>query len=80
MVSAGIQPTLLLCDGAEKFSFFIRLLTGLSSSQLNLGSSTSNESCSAFIWSDVFDKFVKWPKEAQKGCSGKYLFYFLGRL
>ena len=21
MVSAGIQPTLLLCDGAEKFSF-----------------------------------------------------------
>ena len=36
MVSAGIQPTLLLCDGAEKFSL------GLSSSQLNLGGSTSN--------------------------------------
>ena len=40
MVSAGIQPTLLLCDGAEQFSFFIKSLTGRSSSQLNLGGST----------------------------------------
>ena len=80
MVLAGIQPTLLLCDGAEKFSFFIKSLVGLSSSQLNLGGSTSNQSCSAFIWSDVFDKFVKWLKEVQKGCSDKYLFYFLGGL
>ena len=42
MVSAGIQPTLLLCDGAEKFSFFIKSLISLSSSHLNLGGSTSN--------------------------------------
>ena len=42
MVSAGIQPTLLLCDGAEKFLFLFKSLTGLSSSQLNLGGSTSN--------------------------------------
>ena len=37
----SIQPTLLPCDGAEKFSFFIKSLIGLSSSQLNLGGSTS---------------------------------------
>ena len=42
MVSADIQPTLLLCDGAEKFSIFMKSLIGLSSSQLNLGGSTSN--------------------------------------
>ena len=42
MVLAGIQPTLLLCDGAENFSFFFKSRTGLSSSQLNLGGSTSN--------------------------------------
>ena len=36
MVSAGIQPTLLLCDGAEKFSIFIKSLIALSSSQLTL--------------------------------------------
>ena len=29
MISAGIQPTLLLCDGAEKFSFLFKSLTGL---------------------------------------------------
>ena len=29
-----------------------------------------------FIWSDVFDKLVKWLKEVQKGCSNKYLFLF----
>ena len=51
-------------------------LTGLSSSQPNLGGSTSDSSYTAFIWSDVFDKLVKWLKEVQKGCSDKYLFLF----
>ena len=54
----------------------IKIFIGLSSSQLNLGGSTSNFSCSAFIWSDVFDKLVKWLEEVQKGCSIKSLFYF----
>ena len=75
MVSAGIQPTLLLCDGAKKFS--ILQVTNRSeqfSAQpwwFNFGFS-----CTAFIWSDVFDKLVKWLKEVQKGCSDKYRFLF----
>ena len=59
----------------KSFRFF-KSLTGLSSSQLNLGGSTSDSSCTAFIWSDVFDKLVKWLKKVQKGCSDKYLFLF----
>ena len=59
----------------KNFRFF-KSLTGLSSSQPNLGGSTSDSSCTAFIWSDVFDKLVKWLKEVQKGCSVKYLFLF----
>ena len=76
MVLAGIQPTYLLCDGAKKCSILIKSLTGLSSSQPNPGGSSSVSSCTAFIWSDVFDKLVKWLEEVQKGCSDKYLFYF----
>ena len=38
MVSAGIQQTLLLCDGAEKFSIFIKSLIGLSLLHLSAGS------------------------------------------
>ena len=59
----------------KNFQLF-KSLTGLSSSQPNLGGSTSDSSCTAFIWSDVFDKLVKWLKEVQKDCSDKYLFLF----
>ena len=60
----------------KHFVIFIKSLTGLSSSQPNLGGSTSDSSCTEFIRSDVFHKLVKWLKEVQKGCSDKYLFLF----